>query len=428
MPAPHASPPRSTSLRAAIVCAAALLGASCVETVSLGSGAREDEDRGDAVPIEPWLAPPDPVWEDLDGNPLGCQPALDTDLDADGYTPAQGDCDDCDPYVGPDAVEMPTDGDVPTDENCDGRVDEPAEPCDANLEIHAASPYAAARALDLCTDARHDPRGKERWGVEHAAWVLPDGSEPPASRPYALGHGILDRFGPNVPVRFGARMLALSSGTARQPTDPDFEHPRGFSKGFTCEPPAGFPKRAASCPSVVSGQPHDGIALELTLRVPQNAEAIAFDFDFYTYELPGHFCTPFDDLFVALLHPPPPGQPDANIAFDSAGNIVSVNNVLLEACQCTGGPPCSIGGRIHACTLGAAPLAGTGFGLDPSSDGAHGATGWLTSTGPVERGGTLTLRLAVHDALDGYADSTVLLDHVRWLRREPVVPKSQRTD
>jgi hypothetical protein len=425
MSKPHISPSRSIALAA---CAAALAFAGCVETLSLGSGKIDEEDIAGGIPILPWIPPGDPVWIDIEGGLLECHPTLDSDLDGDGFTPIDGDCDDCDPDVGPNAVEMPTAGAEPKDENCDGVLDEPMAACDADLEVHTTSPFLAARALDLCADARDYPDDHRRWGVVHAAWVLPDGAPEPPLRAYLLGHGVLDRFGPNVPVRFGARMLALSSGTARQPTDPDYVPPRGFDKDFTCEAPEGFPKHAASCPSVTAGEPHDGMALELRLSVPQNAEALAFDFNFYTYELPGNFCTPHDDLFAALLHPPPGDQLDANIAFDGAGNVVSVNSVFLEACDCAGGPPCTFGGRVHACTLGSAPLVGTGFGDDCSHEGDRGATGWVTSTGPVARGGLVTLRFSIHDAADGDADSTVLLDHFRWLRREPLVPKSRARD
>ena len=414
--------PRYVSL----ACAVAALSAGCVDTVSLGSGDGETEEERPAIPIVPWLPSTGPVWQDIDEDLLHCKPDLETDLDEDGFTPAQGDCNDCDPDVGPNAVEMPTDMGPAKDENCDGLVDEPLPICDAGIPVDTTNPHAAARALDLCADARKDIWGNDRWGIEEAAWVLPDGTPELTTRAYALGHGVLDRFGPNVPVRRGARMLALSSGTARQPTDPDYEPPRGYDKGFTCAPPAGFPQAAPSCPGVPSGAPHDGIALELTLRAPQNAEAFAFDYDFYTYELPDHFCTSSNDLFVALLHPPPSSAPDANIAFDAAGNLVSVNTVLLEACSCPGGPPCLIGGRQHACALGSAPLLGTGFGNDLSHEGDRGATGWLTTTADIARGGTITLRFSIHDAANGYADSTVLIDHFRWLRREPIVPKSRR--
>jgi hypothetical protein len=160
------------------------------------------------------------------------------------------------------------------------------------------------------------------------------------------------------------------------------------------------------------------------LRTPQNAEALAFDFDFYTYEFPDHSCTPFNDLFVALLLPAPTGLPDANIALDGNRGTISASSALFEACGCVGGPPCNASGREYACSLGAAPLAGTGFGRDLSSSGDHGATGWLTAAAPVARSSTVTLRFAIEDAGDGRFDSTVLIDHFRWLSAPPQIPRS----
>lgn len=394
-----------------------------METISLGSGQGEESAEQPSIPVLPWVAPAPEVWQELDLGAYECDASLDTDVDADGVTPAQGDCNDCDPGVGPNAVEMPTgSSESPRDEDCDGLIDEPQATCDSGLDVDVPSALAAARAIELCAEARH-----AHWGIENAMWVLPDGSPEPAEPNYALGHGIVDRFGPNVAVRYGMRMLALSSGAARQPTDADYQSPRGFEKGYACNAPAGFSKPSATCPSIAPGPPYDGIALELTVLAPQNAEAFAFDLNFYTYELPTYACTESDDLFVALLDPPPPDRLDGNIAFDGAGNIISVNTVRLEACSCDGGPPCVFGSRTHGCSLGTAPLLGTGFGDDTSHEGDRGATGWLTSTAPVTPGATFTLRLSIHDAADGRSDSTVLIDHFRWLRQEPLIPKSRST-
>lgn len=422
-------PPRLGSLLARAVLAAAVVvpGAACVQVVSLGSGSSEGEGGAPSIPIDTRRLQDRAGGDPIDWGDLHCEPGVDTDLDGDGFSPMQGDCNDCDPDVGPDAVELPTvAGAGPAvDENCNGLVDEASPVCDQSVPVDASSPYAAARALDICTDARHDTWGHERWGVLDARWVLPDGAPEPGTHTFALGHGILDRFGPNVPVRHGARLLALSSGTARQPADEDYRSPAGFDKSYSSAPPEGFPVPSPYCPTAQSGEPRDGAALELTLRAPQNARGLAFDFDFYTYELPGHVCTESNDLFVALLRPSPQDPWSGNIAFDAAGDVVSVNTVLLEACDCDSGPPCAIGSRVHACTLGAGPLLGTGFGEDTAEDGTNrGATGWLTSTAPASPGATITIRFSIHDAANGNGDSTVLLDHFRWLRGEPVLPRS----
>ena len=78
-------------------------------------------------------------------------------------------------------------------------------------------------------------------------------------------------FGPNVAPKHGARMLGLSSGAARQPSDPGYQSPGGFNKGYTSAHPQGFPKESPACPGPITGQPHDSAALELQIRVPTNA-------------------------------------------------------------------------------------------------------------------------------------------------------------
>lgn len=410
---------------AAIVCASAACAtfAGCLDTVSLGSGVGDGGSGGTGherprLRFSPVVTGPD---EEVTVGGIQCQPSLTTDLDGDGWTPAQGDCNDCDPDQGPSAIEMPTpSGGTPLDEDCDGEIDEPNSVCDAGLPVDGADALDAARAIDLCQVA-----DSGRWGVVKAAWVLPDGSAPPETEAFALGHGFLDRFGANVAVRHGKRMLALSSGTARQPGEADYVDPRGYEKGYSTKAPDGFPKPSPGCPGVHSGVPYDSVGLEIIVRAPQNAEAFEFDFDFYTFEFPDHTCSLYNDLFAALLSAQP-GQPFENVSFDGAGNTICVNSVFLEACSCVGGPPCLVGGHEHECTLGAAPLVGTGFGADTSIFGDRGATGWLTTAAPVERGGTLTLRFAIHDAGDARFDSTVLIDNFRWRRMGTQIARTFR--
>lgn len=52
---------------------------------------------------------------DMDGD--GLPDATDRDKDGDGWRPVQGDCDDCDPEIGPNYVDDTRDG---VDQDCDG--------------------------------------------------------------------------------------------------------------------------------------------------------------------------------------------------------------------------------------------------------------------------------------------------------------------
>jgi hypothetical protein len=247
-----------------------------------------------------------------------------------------------------------------------------------------------------------------------ARWAAADGSDAPDDLDWSLGHGVLDRLGAITP-REGERVLALSSGTARAPNDPGFASPAGFDKGYQSAPPDGFPKEAPACPGVLTGATHDDVALEVTVRAPPGALALAFSFDFFTYEWPDYVCSPFNDYFVALLSPPPAGQPDGNISFDAAGNSVSVNNALVRVCDCLLGPPCSAPPAMplieYDCPEGADELDGSGFET-------RAATSWLVTEAPVSDP-ELVLRFAVWDSGDGILDSTVVIDAFRWLGDAP---------
>lgn len=354
------------------------------------------------------------------GENTTCDSLLDEDRDGDGFTKNDGDCNDCDANVNANAVEVILDSygqggagggpdSEPADEDCDGEIDEAPEECDAAIAVDSADPLDAARAVGLCKIAS-DPTQS---GVVSAQWVSVDGSPAPTSPNFHLGHGVLSGFGPNVNTQQGSKLLALSSGTARQPTDPGYQSPGGFDKGITMSHPQGFPKESPSCPGTVTGTPRDGAAVELTIRTPSNAQGFSFDFNFYTYEWPGYVCSTYNDFFIAILDPIPMGQTDGNISFDQLGNPVSVNNAFLEVCGCSSGPPCYAGGKTFSCALGNQELTGTGFGLDVGQD--HGATSWLVTQAPVEPNTTIKIRWGTYDSGDGVLDSTTLIDNWKWV-------------
>ena len=295
------SSPKRAALLAALTLGSTLafVSSGCIEIVSLGSGVETDGAGGSETgKIKPGLLMPAKGLEEVTVGGALCSPGLTTDLDGDGFSVVEGDCNYCDPHVGPNWVEMATeDGDMPLDENCDGVTDEPPPTCDEDLLVGNGSARAAASAIDICQTAT-----LERWGVVSAKWVLPDGSvAPPPPTSYDLGHGILSGFGPNVAVRHGKHLLALSSGTARQPTDPDYSGTAASTRGFNPSLPRAFPRSRLRAPESRPVRPTTASRLELTVKTPQNAEAFAFDFDFYTYEFPENICSSYNDLFVALL-------------------------------------------------------------------------------------------------------------------------------
>jgi hypothetical protein len=361
------------------------------------------------------------------GGSGGGTPCMSTDTndwDQDGFTVLEGDCNDCDPNVSPNSLEVPTkEGGVPIDEDCDGEIDEeePLIACDEGIAIDESDPMVVVKAVELCKVSS----GPKDWGVVSAIWAFPDGTPAgggPTAANFHLGHGVLSSFGNVITTRFGDSMLVLSSGTARQPTDPGYQDVGGFAKGYTTNHPTGFPKESPACPGTTTGTPHDTAGIEVKIRAPQNAHGITFDFNFYTYEWPGFVCSSYNDFFVALLEPFPMGQSDGNISYDSMGNPVSVNNAFLDVCGCLGNPPspCFAGGKTFTCPLGNTELLGTGFGFDTGWED-HAATSWLQTTAPVIPGSEFTLRWAVYDSGDGVLDSTALIDNFRWIA-EPGVP------
>jgi hypothetical protein len=323
-----------------------------------------------------------------------CVTELNVDDDGDGFTENQGDCNDCDPNTNPGAVEVVTptmseDGEAPkpADENCDGQIDEIFETCDTGLAMADSDPLHAAAAVGLCKQAADETD----WGLVEAKWVRADGS--PATMSPAMG--ILTDFGPNVSPRRGDAMLAISSGHARDASDPDACGDFSCQTMGTGTPPTGFPQDTPGCGG--GTDINDDVGLEVTLRAPTNASGYTFDFNFYSFEYPEFVCTTFNDQFIALASPAPEGSINGNITFDSMSNPVSVNIAFFEVCE--------------GCPLGMSELAGTGF--DTWDDA--GATSWLVTQAPVEGGEELTLRWAIWDTGDSSWDSTALIDNFTWI-------------
>ncbi len=334
-----------------------------------------------------------------------CDNTPDMDGDQDGWTGAQGDCNDCTRWMNPGAYDYAGNH---IDEDCNGVQDDTVEACDGALAVGSSDPLDAARAMDLCTMA-----GGQSWGVVSAEYVHVDGT-PATSPSFHYGHGILTHFGAAVNPQGGTQLFALSSGAARNPTDPDYQDPGGFDKGYVTSPASGYPKESPSCPGVITGEAHDSIALRLRLKTPTNAQSFAFNVNMYTWEYPGYICSTFNDFVTVMMAPAPSGLGDTtcgglpcgNISFDAQGNSLSVNAGFLEVCS-----PGTYGGKTFDCQLGTGELSGTGFE-------EHAATGWLQTTAPVTPGSDITLELGAWDSGDGILDTTGLFDNFRWSLEE----------
>ncbi|MBK7401155.1 MAG: putative metal-binding motif-containing protein [Myxococcales bacterium] len=331
------------------------------------------------------------------------------DKDGDGYK-AKDDCNDDNPAVNPGAFEIPGDK---IDNDCDGKVDNDEPDCDkGDLKLDSKDPLDFARALGLCRATTADALGKDKkWGVISAKLVAVDG----AGTVDPLQHGIHGKFGAVITPRQGKNLVALSSGTARTPTDPGFVQPRSpsLSTPSSVTPPAGFPKNVASCPAASDLKANDSVALELTLRVPTNAKSLRYDFDLFTSEYLAFVCSAYHDQFVTLLDST--AALDAkyakNITFDSSGIPIGASQpAFLEVCKAgTSGT----GGLVFPCAKGVKELEGTGF-LESASPAENGSTSWLSTQAAVVPGETITIRFMIWDVSDHLLDSTVLLDNFRW--------------
>ena len=350
-----------------------------------------------------------------------CNTPPGVDDDGDGFSEEQGDCNDCDANVNPGALEVysvPGEDGTPApvaDEDCDGTADNVVESCDDGIELADPDPFMGARAIDLCQQAT---AGDKKWGVLDAGYVRANGSASPA--PNALQWGIKAGFGPNVAVQRGARMLALSAGRARDAGDPDACGTTTCTSNTGVTPPPGFPQDVPGCQGGTNI--NDDVALQVKLRAPTNATGYSFNFKFYSFEFPEWICTTYNDQFIALVDPAPPGSISGNVSFDSNTNPVSVNIAFFDVCD-----PASVSMWAQNCFFGSCPpppnpycpsgtaqLVGTGF-LEWDSFGYAGGTSWLKTQAPVTGGQEITVRFAIWDTGDSALDSTALVDNFQWI-------------
>jgi hypothetical protein len=359
---------------------------------------------------------------------IGCENPPDKDMDGDGWTGNDGDCNDCDKNVNPGAIEvkvtMPV-GDAgvpdPADEDCDGKVDNEPEACDEGLALADVDPKNAAKAIELCQTTEESPAAKKdlKWGVIESVYIGADGKAP---RVPSLQTGLQGGFGPNVTPRLGKAMLGLSSGHMRVPGQPGVcMTGQSCITGNNGPPPANFPQAVPGCPP--KPDIHDDIALQVKLRAPTNATGYKFNFKFYSYEYPEWVCSDYNDQFVALVSPPPMGSINGNISFDSTNNPVSVNIAFFDVCD----PATKNNYALHCsgascpappnpyCPSGVGELIGTGMAGGPGDAGDGGGTSWLQTTAPVEGGGIVTIRFAIWDTGDHNLDSSVLVDAFQWI-------------
>ena len=368
-----------------------------------------------------------------------------TDCDQDG-TPAPLDCNDLDPKIGPEAYDFVGDS---IDNDCDGKVDNPVESCETVPAAAPGTPTDFARAADLCPQRAKTTGGAPFDPLLRAEWGSVKGYGPGQriwiSETKMQQVNIVSRFGQNPPRR-GTTMFGLSTGPwgAPDPRSSPALDDKDFHINDAC---AAIPLDAKDCLSLSFGGAGGGVnvqdwaELKLWVKVPRNANAMVFDYSFFSSEFNQFWRGALNDAFFVLVSSSKyAGQ---NVAKEANGLGMSVNSSFFQLCPKAPGPPGLSGDKSAALTncLGVdgdasqkayGTLQGTGFdgaaqspgdGTVLSTDGTKkyiygGGSAWLTAKFPVTPGEQFTMRIFVHDTFDGLKDSSVLVDNFRF---EPTV-------
>jgi len=397
---------------------------SCTSAGSWGSC------TGEVVPVG------EVCGDNIDNN---CNGMTDENVDADGdgFTTCDGDC--CDStecsnpaQVNPGAFDVAGDG---VDNDCDGMIDNTVAICDQGL-TSAGSAMDYAKSIELCQTAT---MADKKWGVISATWTLADGTMVPNPK----SHAILPHYGTGVMPHAGTNLMLISSGNAAGEGDPNYDMTLSGSMGKTSGFPADFLSanggklpNAPGCPAPNGATANDPVMLTLEVRVPTNAASFTLDTNFFSDEFPEWTCSKFNDFFVVLLDSTYAGTPanpsDKNLAFytNTGGmkypvgvNLAAGNTGLFTQCMngATGCESALMGGTagtISTCT-GTAELAGTGLeqGAPYECDSGSvmgGGTGWLSTSGNVQPGEIMKLRIAIWDTSDPNLDSLAVIDNFKW--------------
>jgi hypothetical protein len=307
--------------------------------------------------------------------------------------------------------------------------------CDLGLPSNATNALQYAAAMELCGTTTEAGTGP---GVISASFTLASGAGVPDGRSRA----IRPSFGNNVP-RAGNAMVVLSTGAAAATgqVNPNFvAFQPGLNTGTSSAPPADwlaahggtFPN-LPGCPAPIGNMAHNPIMLTLRIRVPSDAHSFSLSVKFFSSEYPEYVCSPYNDIFVALLDSTYAGTPanpaDKNIATANGGYLLGANLAFNNSTpfftEClngqTGCAQGAVAGNTATC-VGTAGITGTGMDTVATAFGGYcgnnnrvgGGTDWLAIRGNVVPGEIIVLRLALWDTGDDFYDSVVLLDNFSW--------------
>ncbi len=374
------------------------------------------------------------------------------DCDKDGYLDGKDDCDDHDGTINPEAYDFEGDG---VDNDCDGTKDNPITNCPP--ADSSATPQDFVRAGDLCAQRSKTKAGPVMDPLVKAEWYSSKGgflsSTIVAGNNHTTATKIINSFGSNA-ARMGTNMIGISSGVFGD-KDPGSRTATGgldgSALGGVSSPCTAIPIDSDACKSLTNGSVgglglniNDYTELRITIKVPSNAQALLFDYAFFSSEFNQYWNTPFNDAFFAVASTAK--FKNTNVAKDSKGLAITVNSGFFQLCPKSPGPSglqkptalancVGVGGDTAASIFGT--LAGTNFdgaGMGSTDDTIMavdttggpklkfiygGGSGWLNTKFGVDPGETITLRFMVMDTSDGILDSAALVDHLTWEKSPP---------
>jgi hypothetical protein len=155
----------------------------------------------------------------------------------------------------------------------------------------------------------------------------------------------------------------------------------------------GIPSKLASTDYPPTGVEGDNCSLTLTLTVPADVNTLSFDYRFISEEYPAY--PDVNDYFHAILNDTSGSH---QLAFDSLGREIGAGNNIFD-------PSINTTGTVF-----------------------NGATPQITNVAAVVPGETITLTFEVGDAWDGYYDTAVFIDNVKFALAADNMPPVTTTD
>ena len=439
-----------TSTTASSLVALAALAAACSAQNDKGgpSGLTGDSDTTDSA------VGPDTLLGDGSGFNVDALPETDgapscatSDCDKDGYTVADGDCNDLDGTVNPEAFDFLADK---IDNDCNGTVDDPIVNCAADASSKDAT--EVVRAMDMCPQKTRTKAGTYFDALTKAEWYSTKRSGLTTSivpgNEHGIAIGIFGAFGSNAP-RNGTGMFGLQSGAilSKDPRGSKWMDGGGATVADGC---AAIPLNTDDCKSLTNGtSPLPGVPspitdyteLRLSIQVPSNAQAMTFDFSFLSTEFNQYWHSAYNDAFFAIATTK---KFTTNVAKDATGQAITVNSGFFQLCPAPPGPagvttPAALvncvgvdGDKTKSIfgTLRGTNFDGAGIGstdetvIDAASGRKYiygGGSGWLTTKFGVEPGEKIILRLMIMDTHDGLLDSGAMIDNMSWEKAPPKI-------